>query len=81
MANLPLDPVGTLSCDPIAFGWLASSVLPNWFAGDFGLLLVNTTVSFAGTIAIMLLSTAVAWTGVTRGFSSWRTASSQAALG
>ncbi len=65
----------------LAFGWLAYSVLPDWFAGDLGLLLINTTVSYAGTIAIMALSAAVAWIGVARGFASWRTGAPQPSTG
>ena len=56
----------------LAFGWMSSSALPQWFAGDFGLLLINTTVSFAGTLAVMLISAAVAVVGAVRGLSSWR---------
>jgi len=65
----------------LAFGWLAYGSLPQWFAEDLGLLLMNTTVSFAGTIVIMLASATVAWVGVARGFSSWKRGRAQAAVG
>jgi hypothetical protein len=52
----------------LAFGWLAASALPDWFAGNFGILLSRTTVSFGATVSIMILSTAVAVFGVARGY-------------
>ena len=52
----------------LVFGFLASLALPKWFAGDYGLLLFNTRLSFAGTIALMVLSTAVAFFGLKRGY-------------
>jgi hypothetical protein len=68
----------TMLIATLAFGWLAESSLPQWFSGNFGLLLTNTAVSFAATVTIMALSTVVAWLGVARGFSSRRAGLSQA---
>jgi hypothetical protein len=56
----------------LIFGWLAYSALPGWFAGNFGLLLTNTTLSFGITITIMILSTALAIFGLARGYSAWK---------
>ena len=74
----PLAIVTTLSMllmliATLLFGWLASSALPQWFAGDYGLLLTHTTLSFGTTIAIMTLSTALAIFGLARGFTYRRT--------
>ncbi len=54
----------------IVWGWLAYSALPQVFAENWGLLLTNTTCSFAVTVAIMAVSTAVAIFGVMRGRSA-----------
>jgi hypothetical protein len=54
----------------LTFGWLARSALPQWFAGDYGLLLINTTLSFGVTVTIMACSTALAFFGLIRGYSS-----------
>lgn len=56
----------------LIFGWLAQSALPGWFAGDFGLLLINTMLSFGITITIMVLSTALAFFGLVRGYPAWK---------
>jgi len=56
----------------LTFGWLAYSALPGWFAGNYGLLLTNTTVSFGITLTIMILSTALAFFGVRRGYPAWK---------
>ena len=58
---------GTLS-----FGWLAFNALPDWLAGDFGLLLTSTSVSYSATILVMALSTAVAIFGLARGWQARR---------
>ncbi|HSB90081.1 MAG TPA: hypothetical protein VLD63_08665 [Anaerolineales bacterium] len=54
----------------LTFGWLAGSALPQWFAGNYGLLLTPTTLSFGLTVAIMVLSTAAAVVGLMRGLST-----------
>ncbi len=51
----------------VAWGWLANSAMPQVFAGNWGLLLTNTTGSFAVTVSIMAASTAVALLGILRG--------------
>ncbi len=57
----------------LVFGWLAHSALPDWFASDQGLLLMNTSFSYGTTVTIMALSTAVAFLGLLRGFSARKT--------
>ena len=56
----------------LLLGWLASSALPSWFAGDQGLLLMHTSLSFGFTILIMALSTALALFGLARGYPAWK---------
>jgi hypothetical protein len=51
----------------ILWGWLAYSALPQVFAENWGLLLTNTTGSFAVVVAIMALSTGIAFFGLARG--------------
>jgi hypothetical protein len=53
-----------------AFGWLASSALPQWFRGDFGLLLTSTAVTYGVSLGLMLVSTVTAFVGLSRGFSA-----------
>ena len=53
---------------------LASSAFPQVFAGNYGLLGMNTTGWFVGTVALMALSTSVAFFGLARGRSAWKTA-------
>jgi hypothetical protein len=55
------------------FGQLAFSALPDWSAGNYGLLLTSTMASFGTTIVIMLISTAVAIFGLARGLSYRKT--------
>ncbi len=57
----------------LVFGLLAHSALPEWFASDQGLLLMNTSFSYGTTVTIMALSTAVAFFGLFRGFSARKT--------
>jgi MFS family permease len=57
--------IGTL-----AFGWLAYSALPGWFASNQGLLLTSTSFSFGATVTIMTLSTVTSFFGLARGYSS-----------
>ena len=54
----------------IVWGSLAYSALPQVFAGNWGLLLTNTTGSFAVTVVIMTFSAGVALIGVFRGRSA-----------
>ncbi len=58
----------------LVFGWLAHSALPDWFASNQGLLLMNTSLSYGATVTIMVISTAVAFFGLIRGFSAQKTA-------
>ena len=58
----------------LAFAWMAGSLLPDWFHGNNGLLLVNTSISLSITILVMVLSTALACFGVLRGYGFWRNA-------
>jgi hypothetical protein len=54
----------------LVWGWLAYSALPQVFAENWGLLLTNTSLSYAVTLTIMALSTALAFYGLARGRSS-----------
>jgi hypothetical protein len=54
----------------LTFGWLAGSALPLWFTGNYGLLLIPTTLSFGLTVAIMMLSMVAAVVGLTRGLAA-----------
>ena len=54
----------------LAFGWLAHTAVPDWFASNLGLLLSNTAASFTVTVVIMAVSTAVAIFGLARGGSA-----------
>jgi hypothetical protein len=58
----------------LVFGSLANTALPDWFAGNFGLLLINTTISFGLTLAIMAISTILAFIGLVRGYPEWKKA-------
>jgi hypothetical protein len=58
----------------LAFGWLAHTAVPNWFTSNLGLLLSNTSASFAVTVLIMIISTAVAIFGLAHGRSAWKMA-------
>jgi len=62
----------------LSFGWITASTLPDWFHGNFGLLLSRTTVSYGLSLAIMIVSTAVAFFGLARGLSARRLAESAA---
>ena len=61
--------IGTL-----VFGGLANAAAPDWFPSNLGLLLMNTTASYALTVSLMVLSTAAAVFGMVRGFSARRMA-------
>ena len=54
----------------MVWGLLAYSAMPGVFAANWGLLMSNTTLSFAIILAIMLLSTLLACFGVARGYSA-----------
>jgi hypothetical protein len=54
----------------MVWGLLAYSAMPDVFAANWGLLMSNTTLSFAIILAIMLLSTLLACFGVARGYSA-----------
>jgi hypothetical protein len=54
----------------VLWGWLAYSALPQVVAENWGLLLTNTSLSFAATVTIMALSTALAFFGLARGRSA-----------
>jgi len=58
----------------MAWGWFSYSAMPKVFFENWGLLLTNTTGSFAVIIVIMALSTAIAFLGVVRGYSAQKTA-------
>ena len=58
----------------LVFGWLAHTAVPGWFTSNLGLLLSNTTASFAATVTIMVVSTGIAVFGLARGLSAQKTA-------
>ena len=51
----------------VSWGWLSFSVLPQVFAGNFGLWGTNTQAWFISIIAVMAVCTAMAFFGVRRG--------------
>ncbi len=54
----------------LIYGGLAYYELPDWFEGNYGLLLINTTQSYTLIVLIMTISTAAALWGITRGISA-----------
>ena len=59
----------------ILWGWLSYTAMPNLLSENWGLLLMNTGLSFGATLVIMTGSSLVAIFGVARAYASRRLAS------
>ena len=59
----------------ILWGWLSYTAMPNLLSENWGLLLMNTALSFGATLVIMTGSSLVAIFGVARAYASRRLAS------
>jgi hypothetical protein len=56
----------------LIFGNITRAILPNWFGGNYGILLTNTALSYGVTLIIMALSTTLAVLGLVRGYPEWK---------
>ncbi|HMK09925.1 MAG TPA: hypothetical protein VK449_12925 [Anaerolineales bacterium] len=52
----------------LAFGWLSSTALPDWYAGNYGLLLTGTALTFKAALGLMIVCAAAAIVGMARAF-------------